>query len=223
MLPPSIFPFLKDLKNNNSREWFDANRDRYQEARSAFELYVSMVMGEIQKFDKEAVNTAPKDCIFRIFRDIRFSHDKSPYKTNFGAYIARGGRKSPLAGYYIHFESGASMLAGGIFMPQPDVLRAIRTEIYHNADEFREIIHHPAFRKHFVEIDAPRLTTAPKGFPKDFKDISLLQFKYYTVAKSESDSAVVKPGYMNEIRDVFQAMVPFNRFLNEAIRDSVRN
>jgi uncharacterized protein (TIGR02453 family) len=219
MLKPSVMSFLKDLKKNNNREWFDANRNRYQEARQAFELYLSVVMGEIQKFDKEAVNAAPKDCIFRIFRDIRFSNDKTPYKSNFGAYIARGGRKSPLAGYYLHIESGASMLAGGVYLPQPDVLKAIRTEIYNNADEFRSIIHDPVFSKHFGEIDAPRLTTAPKGFPKDFKDIGLLQYKYYTITKSESDSAVVKPAYINEVSEVFRAMVPFNRFLNEAIKE----
>jgi uncharacterized protein (TIGR02453 family) len=219
MLKPSVMSFLKDLKKNNNREWFDVNRNRYQEARQAFELYLSVVMGEIQKFDKEAVNAAPKDCIFRIFRDIRFSNDKTPYKSNFGAYIARGGRKSPLAGYYLHIESGASMLAGGVYLPQPDVLKAIRTEIYNNADEFRSIIHDPVFSKHFGEIDAPRLTTAPKGFPKDFKDIGLLQYKYYTITKSESDSAVVKPAYINEVSEVFRAMVPFNRFLNEAIKE----
>ena len=183
MLHPSVMSFLKDLKKNNNREWFDENRERYKEAKEAFEVYVSVVMGEIQKFDKEAVNAAPKDCIFRIFRDIRFAKDKTPYKTNFGAYIARGGRKSPLAGYYIHFEPGSSMLAGGIYMPQPDVLKAIRTEIYHNIDEFREIIDHPSFVKHFGGIEGPRISTAPKGFPTDFKDIGLLQFKYYSVMK----------------------------------------
>jgi uncharacterized protein (TIGR02453 family) len=223
MLHPSILSFLKDLKKNNSRDWFDTNRGRYHEAKSAFELFVSVVMGEIQKFDKEAVNTAPKDCIFRIFRDIRFTPDKTPYKTNFGAYIARDGRKSPWAGYYIHFEPGASLLAGGIYMPQPEVLRAIRTEIYNNIEEFKEILDHPDFRRQFGEIDAPRLATAPKGFPKDFQDIGLLQFKYYSVAKIESDSAIVKPGYIDEIRKVFQAMVPFNRFLNEAIREMIKN
>ncbi|MBN1416732.1 MAG: DUF2461 domain-containing protein [Bacteroidales bacterium] len=217
ILPSSILSFLKDLKNNNSREWFDINRSRYQEARTAFELYVSLVMAEIQQFDKEAVKTTPKDCIFRIFRDIRFSHDKTPYKNNFGAYIAKGGRKSPLAGYYLHIEPGASMLAGGIYMPRPDVLKAIRTSIYHNVEEFKEILSHPSFRKHFGEIEAPRLSTAPKGFPKDFMDIALLQFKYYTVARGVPDSAVVKPGFTDEIKEVFKAMVPFNRFLNDAV------
>ena len=211
--------FLKDLKKNNNREWFDENRERYKEAKEAFEVYVSVVMGEIQKFDREAVNAAPKDCIFRIFSDIRFTKDKTPYKTNFGAYIARGGRKSLLAGYYIHFEPGSSMLAGGIYMPQPDVLKAIRTEIYNNIDEFKSILNDPKFRKHFTAIEAPRLSRPPKGFPPDFKDISLLQYQYYSVGKGESDSAVVKPGYINEVSAVFRTMMPFNRFLNEAIKE----
>jgi len=220
---PSILSFLKDLKDNNNREWFDANRNRYHEARTTFELYVTLVMEEIRQFDKEAVKTTPGDCIFRIFRDIRFSPDKTPYKTNFGAYITKGGRKSPMAGYYFHLEPGASMLAGGIYMPQPDVLKAVRTSIFHNADEFREIIHHPLFLKYFGEIEAPRLKTVPKGFPKDFPGIGLLQYKYYSIAKMVSDSAVVKPGFIYEVRKVFQAMVPLNRFLNEAISDVVIN
>ena len=210
--------FLKDLKKNNNREWFDENRERYHEAKAAFEIYVSMVMAEVKKFDKEAVMTTPKECIFRIFRDIRFTHDKTPYKTNFGAYIVKGGRKSPLAGYYVHLEPGASMLAGGIYMPQPDALKAIRESIYHNIDEFREIIGNPRFVKHFGGIEGPRISTAPKGFPKDFKDIALLQFKWYSVGKMETDAAIAKESYINEIREVFQAMVPFNRFLNEAVR-----
>ena len=187
--------------------------------KQAFELYVLEVMGEIQKFDREAVNTAPKDCIFRIFRDIRFSKDKTPYKSNFGAYIARGGRKSPMAGYYLHIEPGTSMLAGGIYMPQPDVLKAIRTEIYHNIEEFKSILNDPKFRRHFTAIEAPRLSRPPKGFPADFPDISLLQYQYYSVAKMESDSAVIKPGFINEVSEVFRAMMPFNRFLNEAIKE----
>jgi uncharacterized protein (TIGR02453 family) len=219
ILHPSILSFLKDLKKNNNREWFDENRERYREAKEAFEVYVSLVMAEIKQFDKEAVQTTPKDCIFRIFRDIRSTHDKTPYKNNFGAYIAKGGRKSPLAGYYVHFEPGSSMLAGGIYMPQPDVLKAIRTSIYHNIDEFKEIISKPRFVKHFDSIEGPRISTAPKGFPKDFSDIALLQFKWYSVGKMEPDSAVAKPGYMDEIREVFGAMVPFNRFLNEAVSE----
>jgi uncharacterized protein (TIGR02453 family) len=218
-LHPSILPFLKDLKKNNNREWFDASCDRYQEAKQAFELYVSAVMAEIKKFDKEAVNTVPKDCIFRIFRDIRFTKDKTPYKYNFGAYIARGGRKSPMAGYYLHIEPGASMLAGGIYLPQPDVLKAIRTEIYNNADEFKAILMNPTFRKHFGEIEAPRLSRPPKGFPPDFPDMDLLQYQYYTVGKMEPDSAVVRDAFIGEIRVVFRAMAPFNSFLNEAIRE----
>jgi uncharacterized protein (TIGR02453 family) len=218
-----ILNFLRDLQKNNTREWFDINRERYHEAKSTFEVFVSGVMNEIQQFDKEAVMANPKDCIFRIFRDIRFSNDKTPYKTNFGAYIARGGRKSPLAGYYVHIEPGASMLAGGIYMPQPEVLKAIREEIFHNTEEFKDIIHEDSFRKHFGGIDAPRITTAPKGFPKDFPDISLLQFKYYTVAKSQSDHSVKGSAFMNEILEVFRAMLSFNSFLNQAVREIIRN
>ncbi len=214
-----VFSFLKDLKKNNNRIWFETNRNRYLEAKSVFEFYVSMLMSEIKKFDKEAVNTEPKNCIFRIHRDIRFSPDKTPYKINFGAYIAKNGRNSPFAGYYFHIEPAASMFAGGIYLPQPDILKAIRNEIYHNTEEFLEIINNPDFIRHFKEIDAPRLSSAPKGFPKDFPYIDLLKFKYYTVSKSFSEKEAQMPDFINKSAEVFKALLPLNRFLNNAIKE----
>ncbi len=214
-----VFAFLDDLKKNNNREWFEANRNRYLEARSVFEVYVSMLMGEIKKFDKEAVNTDAKNCIFRIHRDIRFSRDKTLYKTNFGAYIAKNGRNSPFAGYYFHIEPGASMLAGGIYLPHPAVLKAIRNEIYYNTEEFIKIINHPDFVKNFKEIDAPMLSFAPKGFPKDFPYIDLLKFKYYTVTKPLSEKETRKAQFIEKTAEVFKAMLPLNRFLNNAVNE----
>jgi uncharacterized protein (TIGR02453 family) len=221
MINSSLFRFLSALKIHNDKEWFDQNRQEYTGLRKEFEQFIEVVIAEIAAFDKLASQTTAKSCIFRINRDIRFSNDKAPYKTNFGAYIARGGRKSINAGYYIHVEPGSCFLSGGIYMPSASVLKAIRTEIYENTDEFREIIQAPRFVKHFGnELWGEKLKTAPKGFARDFADIDYLKYKNYTVIKDEPDSVYTKPGFLKEVKEVFSALVPFNDFLNRAVAEA---
>lgn len=144
--------------------------------------------------------------------------DKTPYKTNFGAYIVKGGKKSGLAGYYFHIEPGLSMLAGGVYMPPPDVLKKLRTEIYENIDEFLGIINNRNFVKHFGKLDDDmKLKSAPKDFPKDFPDIEYLKFKNYSVAKNINSELLHSNKLMDEVLTVFAALIPFNKFLNNAI------
>ena len=121
MITPTILEFLTLIKENNNREWFHENKALYNQAKNDFEVFVNLAINEISKFDKSIVSVDAKDCIFRIFRDVRFSKSKMPYKANFGAFIIKGGKKSPMAGYYIHVEPGNSFLAGGIYMPPADV------------------------------------------------------------------------------------------------------
>ena len=135
-----ILQFLADLKENNHREWFDANRQRYQKVKVQFEKFVTGLTGELALIDTSIGLLDAKNCVFRIFRDVRFSKDKQPYKTNFGAFIANGGRKSPRAGYYIHIEPGESMAGGGIYMPEAEVLKKVRNEIYFGSKDFRGLI-----------------------------------------------------------------------------------
>ena len=220
MIRPALFQFLKELKQNNNKEWFDENRALYSDLRNEFEHFINLVIAEIAMFDKSVLHTTAKESIFRINRDIRFSNDKVPYKTNFGAFIAKGGRKGNYAGYYIHVEPGEGFLAGGIYMPSGPLLKALRSEIYENIAEFKKIVKTPGFIKHFgQELWGEKLKTAPKGFPKDFPDIEYLKYKHYTLAKNEPDSIYTKPSFMNEIKEVFQAMAEFNAFLNRAAED----
>jgi uncharacterized protein (TIGR02453 family) len=224
MISKETFQFLKDLKVNNCREWFDENRTTYTILRKEFENFIDLVIGEIGIFDKEAALTTAKSSIFRINRDIRFSNDKLPYKTNFGAFIAKGGRKGINAGYYIHVEPGDCFLAGGIYMPSGPMLKAIRTEIFESIKEFKTIIEEPSFLKHFgKEFWGDKLKTAPKGFPKDFPDMEYLKYKHYTLVKSEPDNIYTRANFMDEIREVFRVMTRFNSFLNRAVEDIVRN
>ena len=156
MFSTDIPGFLGELRKNNNREWFQANRKWYEQCRSEFEFFVTLLINEIGKFDRSIGALKASDCLFRIYRDIRFSPDKTPYKTNFGAYIAKGGRKSEFAGYYFHIEPGNCMLAGGIYMPSKEILKAIREEIYHNTEDFLAIIHNKDFQKVFLEISGDR-------------------------------------------------------------------
>ena len=216
------FHFLKTLKENNNREWFDDNRPAYAAVKKGFEMFVEKAIALIAQFDSEIAVATARDAIFRINRDIRFSRDKSPYKTNLGAFIAKNGRKSIQAGYYVHIEPDGSFLAGGIYMPSPPILRAIRTEIHENMDEFMEIIKAPSFVTHFgKEFWGDKLKTAPKGFPKDAAGIEYLKYKHYTVAKDEPDAMVASMQYIDEVYAVFRSLYPLNRFLNHAVEEAI--
>lgn len=132
----TVLPFLDDLRKNNNREWFQKNRSRYEQAKKEFESFLGLVIPAIAEYEPAMKFIEPKDCLFRIFRDVRFSKDKLPYKTNMGAWITPSGRKSSGPGFYIHLQPGESFLSGGIHMPDPEKLKKIRQEIYYNIDEF---------------------------------------------------------------------------------------
>jgi len=210
-----LLDFLKDLKTNNNREWFQANKGRYETARQAFESFINELIPGIRTIDPLIDMVTAKDCTFRIYRDVRFSGDKSPYKPNMGAYIARGGKNSQMAGYYVHVEPGASFLAGGIYMPQPEILKKIREDIYYQAEEFKKIIYNEEFKKYFGEIDDPgKMKNPPKGYSKDFPDIELLKFRSYAVMHFVSDDLLLKEGYKDYALKVFRILYPLNVYFN---------
>ncbi len=213
-----IFGFLNDLQKNNNRDWFKANEIRYQLAKNEFEDFIEEVIPGLKKIDNDIDAINAKECIFRIYKDVRFSKDKNPYKTNFGAYISKGGRKSKFAGYYIHLEPGKSFIGGGIYMPEAAELKAIRDEIFNNTGAFKKILNNQSFKKYFKEIYGEKLITAPKGFPKDFADIDLLKNKHYAVTHSVKDSFWNSDSLITEILKIFKAQLPFNRFLNNAVK-----
>lgn len=214
---PFVFSFLKDLCINNNRDWFDQNRNRYKEVKTHFEFFVSDLILEIEKFDSSIKGVTPKESIFRIFRDTRFSHDKTPYKTNMGAYIVPGGRKSMNAGYYFHLEPDNSFIAGGIYMPPSDKLLKIRERIFNETQAYKNIIYQPDFIKQFGKIDGDKLKANPRGFSKDFQDMELIKLKSYNVSVQLGDEAVQDANVLQYSLDIFKQMYAFNRFLNEAV------
>ncbi len=213
----TLLDFLTDLRTNNNKEWFDANRNRYEEGKGQMLFFTEIMIQEIRKFDNEIPPIGPKDCLFRIFRDVRFSNDKRPYKTQMGSFIANGGRKSMHAGYYIHIEPGNSFLGGGIWCPPAEPLRAIRQEIYDNPEGLKEVINDPDFNKYYKTIEGEKLKTTPKGFDKDFEDIDLLRYKSYAFGTPVSDNQILDENFVEYAVDAFRELQKVNNFLNSAL------
>jgi len=209
--------YLGLLKKNNKREWFKENKTDYEEARKVFEHFVISLIKEISFFEKKISGLEAKNTIFRIYRDVRFSKDKTPYKTSFGSYIAQGGRKSVFAGYYLHIEPGASFLAGGMHSPSSENLAKIRQEILYNVDEYKSIINGKEFRNNFETLKGEKLKRPPKGFPADFPDIELLKNKDFIVIHNITDSQVLKDDFLNYANKLFRKMKPLNDFLNKSL------
>lgn len=217
MINKNVIEFLKLLRKNNNREWFHKNKELYNRAKAEFEIFTNFMINEVQKIDRDIHSLTAKDCIFRIFRDVRFSKDKSPYKTNFGAFFVKGGKRSGNAGYYIHIEPANSFIAGGIHMPPSNILKSVRREIFENTGEFKSIINDRSFKNCFDTITGDKLVAAPQGFPKDFPDIELLKFKSYTVTRPVKDDAIHREDFTERVIQTFRIMYPFIHFINHAI------
>lgn len=218
MLSKEIIQFLKDISANNNREWFAENKSRYDTIKLEFEKFCDKLIAEIADFDSDIKVLPAKECTFRIYRDTRFSPDKTPYKNNMGCFITPKGKNGNAAGYYFHIEPGHIMLAGGIYMPPADVLKLIRSEIYYNADEFLKIINDKSFVKYFGKIEEEgMLKKAPKDFPAEFEHVNLLKYKNYTVLHPIKEEELYKNDFLKYSIAVYKAMHPLNKFLNRAV------
>jgi uncharacterized protein (TIGR02453 family) len=214
----NVLDFLTALGENNNREWFHANKHLYDAAKTEVEQFVNSIIPIIGAFDDAIKLVEAKDCMFRIFRDVRFAKDKSPYKVNMGAWITPLGRKSPGPGYYIHIQPGSSFVAVGVYMPEPEQLKRIRKEIFYNAEEFLSILNDKQFKKYFKGIDDwDKAKMAPKDFPKDFIHIDLLKNRHYTVSCPLKDEEVVKEDFQKTAGGVFKAAYQLNQFLRRGL------
>lgn len=213
----TVLNFLTELRKNNNKEWFDENRDWYQESRKKVLFLTELINQEIARFDPEIGIQEPKNCVFRIFRDVRFSNDKTPYKTNMGTFIAPGGRKSISSGYYLHLEPGGSFVGGGSYCPPADALKAIRTEIFDHPEEFKRLITSSSFKKTYPDMYDDKLKTAPKGFPKDFPEIDLLKYKSFAFTSRLDDKDIISGDFVAKVVGAFKELYPVNRFMNQAL------
>ena len=220
MLQTATIKFLKDLKKNNNKPWFDANRKQYEGAKKDFELLIQKVIDKHSKKDATLKELKAKDCMFRINRDIRFSKDKSPYKSNFGASINRGGKKSLFAGYYFHLEPGESFVGGGIWMPMPPELKKVRQEIDYNLDEFKKISSTKKFISVYGELskgDDISLSKVPQGFEKDNPAADYLKLKSFLAMKKLKEADLTSKDLAKTITEAFEALQPLLYFINKAL------
>jgi len=209
--------FLSTLEINNNREWFNENKHLYLEAKANVENVVNEIISEVAEFDQSVERLEAKNCIFRIYKDTRFSKDKTPYKNNLGASLVEKGPKTlNHAGYYIHLEPGKSFLAGGVYMTEPKNLKAIRTAISADSEKFLKILNKKSL-KDILELQGTKLVKVPQGFEKEDPMGDYLKFKQFTVFHPLSDADVLDKDFVANTVKVLKEIYPFNRFLNEAI------
>lgn len=221
MLDKKTLQFLKDIKVNNSREWFEANKNKFSIAKDDFEYFVSQLLLYTSKFDKDVNDLDVKKCTFRQYRDVRFSKDKRPYKINMGAYINRGGKKSIFAGYYFHLEPGnKSFTGGGLWVPMASELKKVRQEIDYCFEEFWNIVNHHKFKKIYKDLndgEQMKLKTTPKGYTIDNPAIEFLKHKSLVAMKPIPDSELLRPDLIKNTIEAFKALKPLLDFINRSI------
>jgi len=220
MLQKSTLEFLTQLRTNNNKIWFDTHREEYQNARVDFANFIDNTITEVSKKDHSIQHLKSKDCMFRINRDIRFSKNKDPYKSNFGAFLVAGGKKSTLAGYYFHLEPGLSFAGGGLWMPAAEQLQKVRQEIDYNLTDFKKIINNKTFKEIYGELTAEsgqKLTRVPKGYEADNPAAEYLKFKSFVAMRGISDIELTSKNLSKNILKAFYTLQPLIYFLNEGI------
>ena len=211
-----ILDFLTELSCNNNREWFNEHKDWYRDCQQRFEQFTTEWLKRLAEMDPDLSSLQPKDCIWRIYRDVRFSADKRPFKEWFGVFpAAKGGKKSDRGGYYIHIQPGKCMFAGGMWCPNKDLLHAVRREILANYEEVEDIFSNPLTNRYFRDFDTEyMLKKMPQGFPIDFEHPDWLKRKAYTFSTPLSDEQVCDSSFIDLATELACAAKPINDFLN---------
>lgn len=208
-----VYNYLRQLRANNNREWYHAHKSEFLEAKEEFTQYLSLLIPKLSEIDPLIKGVQVKDCLYKIHRDTRFSHDKTPYKQHFAAYISRGGRKCSLAGYYVHLEVDRSLVACGLWSPEPVKLKKLRHEIVENSDEALELV--GALKKEgYTLLEEGKLKRTPVGFEKDTPVDELLKLKHYCADKILPDSVFQMGDPISSVLEELEKCYTFNRFLN---------
>lgn len=215
-----IFEFLYNIQQNNNREWFQAHKDLYKRAEAHANEIAEQLIEGISAFDTSCKGLTVKDCTYRIYRDIRFSPDKRPYKTHIGVYVCPGGKKSQLAGYYFHLQPEneeyleSSLISAGLYNPSKEMLKAIREEIMYNGEPFAEAL---AKAKNFVFFESSMMTRVPLGYPKDHPYADYLRLRNYAIAQPISDKRLKSKDLLKWALDEFKTAYDFNKLLNNIV------
>lgn len=217
MIQESTFQFLSTLKKNNNKVWFEEHRNEFARAKLNFEEFVAQVLQKMLVLDAVFAEQIPKDCVYRIYRDVRFSKDKTPYKPYLSAYFSHGGRKWEGAGYYCHVEPGSIFVGGGLWMPATGILKNVRQEIDYNFQEFLDIISGKKFKKAFDRIEGETLQKPPKGYDVTNPAIEYLKMKSFICRCPIPDKSLLTKSASNMVFETFQTLAPLVNFLNRAI------
>lgn len=220
MLTKESLQFLDDLKKNNNREWFQDNKKRYEVFKKDYHQLVSDFLDIMKPLDPSLELLEIKDCTFRINRDIRFSKDKSPYKSHLGVWMSAGAKGANRSGYYVHIEKGGSFIAGGFYSPDAEELKKVRKEIAFFYDDLQEILNDKNFKKEFGSLDVNEnnsLKSMPRGYEKDHPAIEFLKLKNFTASQTYDISEVTKKDFVKKMSEKLIALKPLNDFINRAL------
>lgn len=212
------YEFLKALAVNNNRIWFNAHKEVYLEFRKSWETDISRLIGLMSEWDDTLRGLRVGDCVYRIYRDIRFSADKSPYKTYFSAVLGKKGRKCIQAGCYLHMEPGNSALHAGIWWPESDILSRLRSEVDANMEEFKSILENPEFSSRF-RFYGDKLKVVPRGYSKDNPNAEYIKMKEYLCIKEVTDDYFFCENWVEKVAEDFSYVKDFNTFLNYIFND----
>lgn len=215
IIQPSTFEFLRQLKKNNNRDWFAKHKERYTRELDAMVSFADALLAEMNKHDN-IENASGKKALFRIYRDTRFSKDKTPYKTHWAGNLKRATKK--LRGsYYFHIEAGNSFIGGGFWGPEPADLKRIREEFAYDASGFHKIIKSKSFKETFGTLQGEQVQRAPKGFDPNHPEINLIRYKQFLLIRKFTDKEVMQAGFLMEVNDSFKKMRPFLNYMSEVL------
>ena len=218
-----IIDFLRDLSCNNNKEWFNANKLRYQQVLSLWQDFCGELIKKVGQYDPDIARLTVKDCTYRICRDTRFSADKSPYKTHFGVFLSKGGKKSMHAGYYFHVGTGMGeayphchMIASGNYCFEPRVIKMIREDISFDWEEFKTDVLDAADSSFKVDMDGA-LKRVPKEYPADAPYADFMRLKSFSLVTYLDDDFILQPDLVSRVAELFKSVKPFNDYINRAV------
>jgi len=218
MIKPETLAFIADVAQNNNREWFAENKNRYETAKADVLTFIDLLIPKLAAIDPEfSIDTPAKKCLLRIYRDVRFSKNKDPYKNNFGISFNIKGSDIHGPGYYLHLQPGECFLGAGFWMPEASVLKSVREEIDYNTAEFLSIIEAKSFKNMFSLSEEDKLKKAPKGYETDHPQIELLKLKSFIAICPLKDEDFLKPGIVDKLKTAFESVYPFVLFLRNAV------
>jgi uncharacterized protein (TIGR02453 family) len=220
MITKEAIHFLEDLVANNNTDWMHTNKKRYENYKKDYHSYIASILAAIKPLDKSLEPLEVKNCTFRINRDIRFSKDKSPYKTNIGVWISQNINRKNAPGYYIHFEKGNSFIAGGCWCPEPHELKQIRKEIAFFYEDLEAIVNDKKFKAEFGTLtfdENNTLKKAPKDFDPNHPAIEFLKLKSFTASEKIDDKLFLDPNFSKIVTEKLIVLKPMNDFLSRAL------